>query len=51
MDEMTEKEIKKIEMSTIYELRLIFAQGEKTEYTKDEITELLDKIATAKEQE
>ncbi|MGN0436409.1 MAG: hypothetical protein ACI4D8_07265 [Wujia sp.] len=51
MMDMIEKEIKKIEMSTIYELRLIITQGEKTEYTKEEITELLDKIATSKEQE
>lgn len=47
---MTEKEMKKIEMSTLYELRLIISQGEKNQYTKDELLELLDKIATAKEQ-
>lgn len=38
-------------MATLYELRLIFANGEKTEYTKEEIVELLDKIAMAKEQQ
>ena len=51
MDEMTEKEMKSIKMSTLYELRLLFTQGEKTNYTKEEIVELLDKIASAKEQE
>ena len=48
--EMTEKEMQTVKMSTLYELRLIFTQGEKKEYTTDEIVELLDKIATAKEQ-
>ena len=50
MEEMTEKEMKTVKMSTIYELRLLFAQGDKEQYTKEEIVELLDKIATAKEQ-
>ena len=49
--DMTEKEMKTVKMSTLYELRLIFAHGEKKQYTTDEIVELLDKIATAKEQE
>ena len=48
--EMTEKEMNAVKMSTLYELRLIFKQGEKKEYSTDEIVELLDKIATAKEQ-
>ena len=48
--EMTEKEIQSIKMSTLYELRLIFTKGEKKEYTTEEIVELLDKIATAKDQ-
>ena len=38
-------------MATIYELRLIFTEGEKKTYTVEEITELLDKIALAKDQE
>ena len=50
MEEMSEKEMKTVKMSTIYELRLLFAQGDKEQYTKEEIVELLDKIATAKEQ-
>lgn len=48
--EMTEKEMRTVQMSTLYELRLIFTQGEKKEYSTDEIVELLDKIATAKDQ-
>lgn len=47
---MTEKEMQAVKMSTLYELRLIFTQGEKKEYTTGEIVEMLDKIATAKEQ-
>ena len=47
---MTEKEMQSIKMSTLYELRLLFTQGEKREYTTDEIVELLDKIASAKDQ-
>lgn len=48
--EMTEKEMNMVKMSTLYELRLIFTQGEKKEYSTDEIVELLDKIATAEDQ-
>ncbi len=51
MQDMTEKEMKKIEKATIYELRLTLSEGEKEEYTKQELLELLDKIAIAKEQE
>lgn len=51
MEEMTEKERRDAKMATLYELRLLFTQGEKAEYTREEIVELLDKIATAKEQE
>ena len=43
-----EKEIAKIELATLYELRLIFSEGEKQDYTRDEILEMLDKIAVAK---
>lgn len=38
-------------MATLYELRLIISNGEKREYTADEIVELLDKIAMAKDQQ
>ena len=50
IQDMTEREMQSVKMSTLYELRLIFTQGEKKEYTTDEIVELLDKIATAKDQ-
>lgn len=43
----TEKEYAVAKLATIYELRLIFAEGEKKEYTLEEILELLDKIALA----
>ena len=46
---MTERCIAKL--ATLYELRLIFTNGDKKEYTIDEIVELLDKLAMAKEQE
>ena len=49
MVDMTEKERQDTKMATLYELRLLFTQGEKKEYTTDEIVELLDKIATAKD--
>lgn len=48
--DMTEKEMQSVKMSTIYELRLMFTQADKKEYTTDEIVELLDKIAVAKDQ-
>ncbi len=47
----TEKERKDTQMATIYELRLIFSGGEKEQYSREEIVELLDKIALAKGQE
>lgn len=48
---MNEKKIKIVKNSTIYEIRLVFACGEKEDYKKEEILEMLDKIALAKEQE
>lgn len=51
MEVMNEKEIKIVKNSTIYEIRLAFASGEKEDYKKEEILEMLDKIALAKEQE
>ncbi len=51
MKEMTDKERQDTKMATLYELRLIFSNGEKSEYTKEEILEMLDKIAMAKEQQ
>lgn len=51
MENMTERERKDTKMATLYELRLIFANGDKNEYSKEEIVDLLDKIAMEKEQE
>lgn len=48
---MTEKERYDAKMTTLYELRLLLKNGDKKEYTLDELLELLDKIALAKEQE
>ena len=48
---MTDKERKDTKMATIYELRLLFTSGEKRTSTGEEIAELLDKIAAAKDQE
>jgi hypothetical protein len=49
--DLTEKERKDTKMATLYELRLLFTQGEKDQYTRKEIVEMLDKIATTKETE
>ena len=46
-----EKDRKDTQQATIYELRRIFTSGEKETYTKEEIADLLDKIAAAKAQE
>lgn len=48
---MTEKERKDAVLATLYELRLIFKKSEKNQYSAEEILDLLDKIAEAKEQE
>ena len=48
---MTEKERQDTKMATLYEIRLILTNGNKKEYTLEELCELLDKIAMAKEQE
>lgn len=47
---MSDRERQDTKMATLYDLRLIFTQGEKKEYTTEEIVELLDKIATSKDQ-
>lgn len=44
----SEVEIKRMDLAMLYELRLIFTEGEKETYTKAEIAELLDKIAISK---
>lgn len=48
---MTEKERQDAKMATLYELRLILTNGDKKEYTTEEMVQLLDKLAMAKEQE
>lgn len=45
MVEMTEKERQDTRKALLYELRLIFANGEKSDYSKEEILEKLDTIA------
>ncbi len=47
----TEKERKDTQKALLYDLRLIFTNGDKKEYTLEEIVELLDKIAMAKDRE
>ena len=47
----TEKERKDTQKALLYDLRLIFTNGDKKEYTLEEIVELLDKIAMANDQE
>ncbi len=44
---MSDKEIEMTRLATIYKVRLTFAGSEKNEYTREEIVELLDKIAIA----
>ncbi|MBQ7067247.1 MAG: hypothetical protein IJN92_10550 [Lachnospiraceae bacterium] len=43
--DMTEKERQDTRKALLYELRLIFANGEKENYTKTEILEKFDTIA------
>lgn len=47
----TEKDYEIVKKAVLYDLRLIFSTGEKQNYTQQEIVELLDKIAMAKNQE
>ena len=48
---MTDKERKDTQKAVLYDLRILFTTGDKETYTKEEIAELLDKIAEAKAQE
>lgn len=48
---MSDKIRRDAKMAILYELRLIFTNGEKENYSTEEITELIDKLALAKEQE
>ena len=47
----TEKEYQIMRRAAFYELRILLTTGDKKEYTVEEITELIDKIAMAKYQE
>lgn len=47
---MTEPERKDTKMATLFELRLLLLNGDKKEYTLQEILDLLDKIAVVKDQ-
>lgn len=48
---MTDKERKDIKMATLFEVRLILKKSEKKEYSLEELLELIDNIAEAKDQE
>lgn len=47
--EMTEQERQDTRKALLYELRLIFSNGDKTEYSREEILEKLDTIAMSNE--
>lgn len=51
MDGMNREEIKVVKNSTLYELRLMVDANDKETYTKEEILQMLDTIARAKETE
>lgn len=44
----TEKEMKKIELATVYEIRLMIDSKEKQDFTKTELFEILDQYARDK---
>lgn len=48
---MNEKERRDIKLAALFELRLILKKGEKKEYTLDELFDLIDTVAEAKDQE
>lgn len=48
---MAEQELKMAQKAQLYDLRLIFTNGDKNTYSTQEIVELLDKIAIAKDQQ
>ena len=47
---MSDKERQDTKMATLYEIRLIISNGDKKEYSKEELLEMLDNIALAKDQ-
>ena len=48
---LTEKDYKVIEKATLYDLRRLIKNGDKDTYTREELCNLLDTIADAKDQE
>lgn len=48
---MAEQEVKMAQKAQLYDLRLIFTNSDKDTYSTQEIVELLDKIAIAKDQQ
>lgn len=44
----TEKEMKKIELATVYELRLLLTSDDKNQYSKEELLQILDQYARDK---
>lgn len=44
----TEKEMKKIELATVYELRLLLTSDNKEQYSKEELLQILDQYARDK---
>ncbi len=47
----TEKELKDTQKAMLYDIPLIIKGSEKEQYTKEELLDLLDTIAAAKDQE
>ena len=50
MIDMTEKERNDVKMATLYEVRLMFSQKSQETYSKEDILQMLDTIAMAKDQ-
>lgn len=44
---MADTYIKDVEMATLFELRLLFKNGSKEQYTTEEIFDIIDKLAEA----
>ncbi len=47
----TEKERRDTQKALLYDLRLIFSTGEQENFSRQEILELLDRLALAKDQD
>lgn len=51
VSKMTDRERKDIQKAQLYDLRLLIKNSEKDTYTKEELMDLFDTIALAKDQE